>query len=81
MSSANEFGRLFQGIGVRIADPTNTCFFIHKHKVLQDCFRDATYSKFECLEQPQKIDKLLRTRSTIRENCINYMGNVGTPTA
>ena len=47
-SSANEFGRLFQGVGGRIAAPTNTCYFVHKHEVPPDRMKDVTYGKFEC---------------------------------
>ena len=45
---ANEFGRLFQGIGGRTQKPTNTCFFIDKHQVPPDKFKDVTYCKFVC---------------------------------
>ena len=34
-SSANEFGRLANGVGGRIKNPTNTIRFIHNHKVSQ----------------------------------------------
>ena len=34
-SSANEFGRLFQGVGNKIKDPTNTCHFIPKGRYLR----------------------------------------------
>ena len=79
-SSANEFGRLFQGIGGRIAKPTNTCFFIHKHEVPQDRFKEVTYGKFVCSVRPQKAEPF-RTRLTLGGNRITYPGDVGTPTA
>ena len=79
-SSANEFGRLFQGIGGRIAKPTNTCFFINKHQVPADRFKDVTYCKFVCTERPQKAEKN-RTRATLGGNRVHYPGDVGTPTA
>ena len=37
-SSANEFGRLAQGIGNQIKSPTNTIFFIDKAEVPEDRF-------------------------------------------
>ncbi|EJK62784.1 hypothetical protein THAOC_16590 [Thalassiosira oceanica] len=80
-SAANEYGRLFQGIGGRIKDPTNTCAFIHKNEVPEDRFKDVTYGKFECTVRPQKVDEPLRTRLTVGGNRINYTGEVGTPTA
>ena len=79
-SSANEFGRLFQGIGGRIAKPTNTCFFITKQQVPADRFKDVTYCKFVCTERPQKAEKN-RTRATLGGNRVHYPGDVGTPTA
>ena len=81
LSSANEYGRLFQGVGGRIASPTNTCFFVHKHEVPPDRLKDVTYGKFECSKRPQKVDEPLRTRLTVGGNRINYTGDVGTPTA
>jgi len=78
-SSANEFGRLFQGIGGRIEKPTNTCFFIHKHEVPQDRFKEVTYGKFVCTVRPQKAEPF-RTRLTLGGNRIKYPGDVGTPT-
>ena len=49
LSSANEFGRLTQGIGDRIKTSTNTIFFVHKHQVPADRFKDCTYGKFVCV--------------------------------
>jgi len=72
---------LFQGIGGRIKDPTNTCAFIHKNEVPEDRFKDVTYGKFECTTRPQKVDEPLRTRLTVGGNRVNYTGEVGTPTA
>ena len=79
-SSANEFGRLFQGIGGRIAKPTNTCFFINKGQVPTARFKDVTYCKFVCNVREQKKEKN-RTRATLGGNRVNYPGDVGTPTA
>ena len=79
-SSANEFGRLFQGIGGHIAKPTNTCFFIKKGEVPAERFKDVTYCKFVCNVREQKKEKN-RTRATLGGNLVNYPGDVGTPTA
>ena len=79
VSSANEFGRLAQGVGGRV-NGTNTIFFINKHEVPNDRFRDTTYAKFVCNERPQKKE-VNRTRMTAGGNRINYPGEVGTPTA
>ena len=80
LSSANEFGRLFQGVGGRTAAPTNTCFFIHKNQVPAARFRDVTYGKFECSVRPQK-DEPNRSRLVLGGNRTNFTGEVGTPTA
>ena len=79
LSSANEFGRLAQGVGGRISG-TDTIFFIHKHEVPEDRFRDTTYAKFVCNERPQKKE-VNRTRMVAGGNRIQYPGEVGTPTA
>ena len=76
-SSANEFGRLFQGVGGRIKG-TNTCFFIHKHEVPAD--KRVTYARFVCSERPQKTE-VNRTRLTVGGNLINYPGEVSTRTS
>ena len=52
-ASANEFGRLMQGVGGRITG-TNTLFFIHKSEVPKD--RRATYARFICDVRPQKAE-------------------------
>ncbi|KAL7525184.1 hypothetical protein ACHAXR_004198, partial [Thalassiosira sp. AJA248-18] len=80
ISSANEFGRLANGIGGRIKNPTNTIFFINKEDVPQERFKDTTYGKFVCVVRPQKAEPN-RTRLTVGGNRINYPGEVGTPTA
>ena len=66
-SSANEFGRLFQGVGKRIKNPTNTCHFIRKNQVSKDHFKDVVYGKFECTVRPQKAEKH-RTRLVVGGN-------------
>ncbi len=78
-SSADEFGRLAQGVGGRIKG-TDTIRFIHKHEVPQDRFKDCTYIKFVCTIRTEKKDPY-RTRATMGGNLINYPDDVGTPTA
>jgi hypothetical protein len=80
ISSANEFGRLAQGVGGRI-EGTDTIFFIYKHEVPSDRFKDVTYGSFLCTVRPQKVDEPNRTRLTIGGDRINYPFEVGTPTA
>ncbi len=78
-SSANEFGRLAQGVGGQIQG-TNTIFFIHKHQVPVDRWRDITYAKFVCELKPNKKE-VHRIRLTIGGDKVHYPGNVGMPTA
>ena len=77
---ANKIDRLFQGIGDQIKDPTNTCHFITKEQMPDNCFRDVTYGKFECTVRTEKAKKY-RLRLVIGDNHINNSGNVETPTA
>ena len=77
-SSANEFGRLAQGVGTRI-NGTNTIFFVRKQDVPLDRRKDITYGKFVCEYKPNKAEKE-RTRFTVGGDKINYPGDCGTPT-
>jgi Reverse transcriptase (RNA-dependent DNA polymerase) len=77
LSSANEFGRLAQGVGGRI-DGTNTIRFIPSNELPQG--RQATYPRFVCTERPQKTERN-RTRLTLGGNLINYPGDVSVGTA
>jgi hypothetical protein len=61
ISSANEFGRLAQGIGGRVKG-TNTIFFIPKHQVPVDRRKDVSYGKFVCKIRPEKVNEPNRTR-------------------
>ena len=79
-SSAKKFGRLFQGIGGRTTKPTNTCFFINRHQVPAERFKDVTYCKFVCSVQEQKKETNC-TRGVLGGNCIHFPGNVRTSTA
>ena len=77
--SANEFGRLAQGIGGRLKG-INTLFFINKSEVPPERFKDVTYGKFVCMLHPEK-EYQNRTRLKVGGNCINYPDEVGTPIA
>ena len=78
-SSANEFGRLAQGVGGRIKG-TNTITFIRKSDVPHDRRKDVTYGQFVCTIRPGK-DETHRTRFTVGGDRVNYPGEVATPTA
>ena len=78
ISSANEFGKLAQGVGSRVKG-TDTIYFLHKRVVPQDIFKYVTYVKFVCDVCPTKADpnrKILNARGDI----INYPGDCETPT-
>ena len=79
ISSANEFGRLAQGLKGRVKG-TNTIFFIAKSQVPADRLKDVTYGKFVCKVRPEKKEPN-RTRLTVGGNRVNYPFEVGTPTA
>jgi hypothetical protein len=81
VSSANEFGRLANGVGGRIKKPTNTIRFICEQDVPKDRRRDITYGSFTCSVRPEKVDEPNRTRFTAGGDKINYPGEVATPTA
>ncbi len=76
-SSANEFGRLAQGVGTRIKG-TDTIFFIHPSDIPKH--KKATYARFVCEKRPQKTE-VNRTRITVGGNLIDYPGDVSTRTA
>ena len=79
-SSANEFGQLANGVGGQIKKPTNTIKFIHKDDVPKDRRKDVTYGQFVCTVCPEKAEKNC-TQFTVGDDCINYPGEVATPTA
>ena len=56
-------------------------FFIHKHAVPIERFKDVTYGKFECSVRTQKVDEPYRTRLVLGGNRIHCDFDVGTPTA
>ncbi len=79
-SSANEFGRLANGVGGRIKNPTNTIQFIHEHEVPKERKKDVMYGSFQCILRPEKAEPN-QTRFTVGGDKINYPGEVATPTA
>ena len=76
-SSANEFGRLAQGVGKRIKG-TNTIRFIPVTDIPKG--RTITYARFVCDVRPQKSEPN-RTRITVGGNLIDYPHDVSTKTA
>ncbi len=80
LSAANKFGRLANGIGWRIKNPTNPIEFIFQHTVLADRKRDITYGQFVCTVRPEKAEPN-QMRFTVRGDRINYPGKEATPTA
>ena len=77
--SANEFGRLAQGLKDGRVKGTNTIFFISKDKVPKDRAKDVTYGSFRCDLKPNKTETH-HTRLTAGIDRVNYPGNAGTPT-
>ena len=78
-SSANEFGRLAQGVGNRI-EGSDTIRFIPLSKIPHDRLKNVTYGKFVCELKPNKKE-INRTRLTVGGDRINYPGECSTPTA
>ena len=78
ISSANDFGRLAQGVGGRIKG-TDTIQFIRKSDIPEDRRKDVTYGRFVCNVRPEKAEPN-RTRFTVGGDRINYPGEVATPT-
>jgi hypothetical protein len=78
-SSANEFGRLAQGVGGRVTG-TNTIFFIQKDHVPIDRRKGVMCDSFVCELKPNKEEKYC-TRLTAGGDRINYPEDVGAPTA
>jgi hypothetical protein len=79
LSSANEFGRLSNGIRSRIQSPTNTIEFVFKHNVPTEQINDVTYGQFVCTVRPEKAEPS-RTRFTVGGDRINCLGKVATLT-
>jgi hypothetical protein len=79
-SSANEFGRLAQGLKDGRVIGTNTIFFIPQEQVPKDRLKDVTYGSFSCDIKLNKKETH-RTRLIAGGDRINYPEDVGTPTA
>ena len=82
-SGANEFGRLFQGIGrdadgTRRVNGTDTCFWIAKKNIPRN--KRATYARIVCEERPEKAE-FNRTRITAGGDKLEYFGDTSTETA
>ena len=67
-SSANEFGRLAQGVGGQIKG-TDTIKFLHYNEMPKNW--QPTYACFVCDVQPQKTEQE-QTRLTVGGNLIDY---------
>ena len=78
-SSANEFGRLANGVGGRVKG-TNTIKFIKTSNVPSNRRRDVTYGQFVCTVRPEKSEKNGK-RFVVGGDRINCPGEVATPTA
>ncbi len=78
-SSANEFGRLAQGVGGRVTG-TNTIFFIQKDHVPISRRKDVMNGSFVCELKPNKEEKHC-IQLTAGGDRINYPEDVGTPTS
>ena len=79
-SSENEFGRLTNGVGGRIKNPTNTIKFIIRKDIPGSRRKYVTYGSFNCNVRNEKAKKN-RTRFVVGGDQINYPGEVATPTA
>ena len=74
-----EIGRLAQGLGGKV-EGTNTIFFIHRHEIPADRFRDCTYARICANYRPEKEDPH-RVRCTLGGDRVNCPDDCGTPTA
>ena len=62
--SANEFGRLANGVSGRIKNPTNTIKFIRRKYIPGSIRKDVTYGSFVCNVRNEKSKKN-RTRFVV----------------
>ena len=69
-SSANEFGRLANGVGGRLKG-TNTIKFITERQGPKNRLRDVTYGQFVCSVRPEKEEKE-RSRFVAGGDRVNY---------
>ena len=78
-SFGNKIGRLAQEIPGRNKG-MNTIFFINKHEVPPDRWKDMTYARIVCNVSPQ-TEETNQTRLTTGGDKINIPMDCGTPTA
>ena len=69
-----------KGLEAAPPNPLTHVFFIDRHQIPAECFKDVTYYKFVCSVREQKKEKN-RTRGVLGGNRVHFPGNVGTPTA
>ena len=74
-SSANEFGRLTQGLKDGRVKGTNMMRYITKNQIPKDRRKDVTYASFTCDYRPNKAETH-RTRLTAGGDRINYPDDV-----
>jgi hypothetical protein len=77
-STADEFGRLTNGVAPHMPSGSETMRYIFHHQLLPD--RHATYAHFVATERPHKAETK-RVRLTVGGNLIRYPDKVSTPTA
>jgi hypothetical protein len=77
-STANEFGRLADGVHPHMPTASKTMRYIHHHELPKG--RKAMYSRFVASECPNKVESK-RVRLAVGGNHTDYPGHFGTPTA
>ncbi len=81
LSAANKFGRLANGIGGLIKNPTNTIEFIFQHKVPGDHMKDVMYRPFVCLARSKKAEpnqmRFMVGGDRIKQSCHPDRRNAG----
>jgi hypothetical protein len=77
-SLSNEFGRLAQGVGIRMPTGTDTIHFVRQNQVPKD--RQATCGQVVCNKRPQK-EEICRTRVNVGGDRLDYPDKVSTPTS
>jgi hypothetical protein len=77
-STANEFGRLTNGVAPHIPSGSETMRYIFHHQLPPS--RHATYARFVATERSHKAETK-RVRLTVGGNIIHYPDKVSTPTA
>ena len=76
-SSANEFGRLADGVGGRVKG-TKMIRFIFEHEIPTERRKEITYGSFVYMIRLEKIDEPNRTQFAVGGDRINYTatGNI-----